>query len=180
LGSARDSTKESSLTSKAFNVLGSLPSRRPVDVLKGDQIQNSFSEKFTRKLVYLAADLFLPNSPRSSLHPNNTNRINKRMTAFPNAKSTLLIAIDTVTRPYANATATTQETVSRVSSSNLSSIDDDGELFVSSCSGGFSKKQLPSSFPLVAYGRMHGKRRPGLLDQAQRDNGQARPQSSWP
>jgi hypothetical protein len=27
----------------------------------------------------------------------------------------------------------------------LSSIDDDGELLVSSCSGRFSKKQLPSS-----------------------------------
>jgi hypothetical protein len=52
--------------------------------------------------------------------------------------------------------------VNRVSSSNLSSIDDDGELLVSSCSGRFSKKQLPSSFPLVTYGRMHGKRRTGL------------------
>ncbi len=38
--------------------------------------------------------------------------------------------IDTVTWPYADAAATTQETVSRVSSSNLSSIDDDGELHV--------------------------------------------------
>jgi hypothetical protein len=84
------------------------------------------------------------------------------MTALPNAKSTLLVAIDTVTRPYADATATTQETVSQVSSSNLSSIDDDVELLVSSCSGGFSKKQLPSSFPLVTYGRMHGKQRTGL------------------
>ncbi len=71
------------------------------------------------------------------------------MTALPNAKSTLLIAIDTVTRPYANATATTQETVSQVLSSNLSSIDDDGELLVSFCLGGCSKKHLPSSFPLV-------------------------------
>ena len=32
------------------------------------------------------------------------------MTALPNAKSTLSIVIDTVTRPYANAAATTQET----------------------------------------------------------------------
>jgi hypothetical protein len=38
--------------------------------------------------------------------------------------------IDMVTRPYADAAATMQETVSRVSSSNLSSIDDDGELLV--------------------------------------------------
>jgi hypothetical protein len=67
LGSAGDSTTESSLTSKAFNVLGVVVILRPVDVFKGDQIQNSFCEKFTRKLIYLAADLFLPNSPRSSL-----------------------------------------------------------------------------------------------------------------
>ena len=66
------------------------------------------------------------------------------MTALPNAKSTLSIAIDTVTsRPYAEAAATTQETVCRVSSSKLSSIDDDGELLVSSCSGRFSKKLYP-------------------------------------
>jgi hypothetical protein len=80
------------------------------------------------------------------------------MTALPNAKSMLSIAIntDTVTRPYTHATDTTQETVSRVSSLNLSSIDDNGELGVSFCSGRFSEKQLPSLFPLVAY-------RPGLL-----------------
>ncbi len=30
---------------------------------------------------------------------------------------------------------------------------------MSSCLGRFSKKQLPSLFPLVTYGRMHGKRR---------------------
>jgi hypothetical protein len=101
------------------------------------------------RTIYFAADLFLPNSHRSSLQQNKTNRINKRMTALPNAKSTLSIAIDTVTRPYANVTATTQETVSRVSSSNLSSIDDDGELLVSSCLGGCSKKHLSSLFPLV-------------------------------
>jgi hypothetical protein len=53
------------------------------------------------------------------------------------------------------------------------------ELLVSSCLGHFSKKQLPSSFPLVTYGRMHGKRRTGL-DGVQRDNGQTRPWSSWP
>jgi hypothetical protein len=62
--------------------------------------------------IFLAADFFLPNSPRSSLHPINTNRINKWMMALADAKSTLSIAIDTVTRPYAYATATTQETVS--------------------------------------------------------------------
>ena len=55
------------------------------------------------------------------------------MTALPNAKSRLSSAIDTVTKPYANATATTQEMVSQVLSSNLSSINDDGELLVSSC-----------------------------------------------
>ncbi len=135
--------------------------------------------KFTQKLIYLAADLFLPNSPRSSLHPNNTNRINKRMMALPKANSTLLIAIDTVTRPYANATATTQKTVSRMSSLNLSSIDDNGELLVSSCLGRLSKKQLPSLFPLVTYRKMHGKRRT-RLDGVHRNNGQTRPWSSWP
>jgi hypothetical protein len=179
LGSAGDSTKESSLTSKASMSWGSLPIPQTCRCFQGDQIQNSFCEKFTRKLIYFAIDLFLPNSPRSSLHPNNTNRINRRMTALPNAKKTLLIAIDMVIRLYADATATTQETVSRVSSSNLSSIDDDGELLVSSCLGCFSKKQLPSLFPLVTYGRMHGKQRTGL-DGVQRDNGQTRPWSSWP
>ena len=104
------------------------------------------------------ADLFLPNSPRSSLQPNKTNRINKRMTALPNAKSTLSIAIDTVTRPYADPTATTQETVSRVPSSNLSSINVDGELGVSSCSGRLS------SFPLVTYGWIPGNRGPGSME----------------
>ena len=125
---------------QGFQCLGGRCHPQTCRCFKGDQIQNSFCEKFTRKLIYLAADLFLPNSPRSSLHPNNTNRINERMTALPNAKSTLSIAINTVTRPYAaDATATTQETVSRVSSSNLrSSIDDNGELLVSSCSGRFS------------------------------------------
>ena len=129
--------------------------------------------------IYFAADLFLPNSPRSFLQPNKTNRINKKMTAFPNARSMLSCAIDTVTRPYADATATTQETVSRVSSSNLSSIDDDGELLVSFCLGHFSKKQLPSLFPLVTYGQMHGKRRTGL-DGVHRDSGQTWPRSSRP
>ena len=123
---------------QGFQCLGGCCHPQTRRCFQGDQIQNSFCEKFTRKLIYLAADLFLPNSPRSSLHPNNTTRINERMTALPNAKSTLSIAIDTVTRPYADAAATTQETVSRVSSSNLSSIDYDGELLVSSCSGRFS------------------------------------------
>jgi hypothetical protein len=54
-------------------------------------------------------NIFLLNSPRSSLYPNNTNRKNKRMTAFPNARSMLSSGIDTVSRPYADATATTQE-----------------------------------------------------------------------
>jgi len=101
------------------------------------------------------------------------------MTALPNAKSTLLIAINTVPRPYADATATTQETLSRVSSSNLSSVDDDGELLVSFGLGRFSKKQLSSLFPLVTDGRMHGKQRTGL-DGVQRNKGQTRPRSSLP
>jgi len=42
------------------------------------------------------------------------------MTAFPNAKGLLSIAIETVERPYSDAAATTQET-----------------------------NQLPSSFPLI-------------------------------
>ena len=84
------------------------------------------------------------------------------MTALPNAKSMLWSAIDTVNKPYADATATTQERVSRVSSSNFSSIDDDGELFLSSClGGGCCNAPLPSSFPLVVYGLIGG---PGLLD----------------
>ena len=89
------------------------------------------------------------------------------MTALPNAKSMLSSAIDTVNKPYADATATTQETVSRVSSSNFSSIDENVKngLFLSSCSGGGCyNAPLPSSFPLVAIGRMHGKRRrPGAM-----------------
>jgi hypothetical protein len=64
------------------------------------------------------------------------------MTALPNAKSILSSAIDTVNKLYADATATTQETVSRVLSSNFSSIDENGETFLiggifsSSCPGG--------------------------------------------
>ena len=80
-------------------------------------------------------------------------------------------AIDTVNKPYANATATTQETVSRVLSSNFSSIDEDGEI-LSSCSGGSCTKQLPSSFPLVSNGRMHRKRRTGR-DGVHRDSATA-------
>jgi hypothetical protein len=59
------------------------------------------------------------------------------MTVLPNTKSMLSSAIDWVIKPYADTTATTQEPVSRVSSSNLRSIDNDGKLLVSSCSGGF-------------------------------------------
>ena len=53
------------------------------------------------------------------------------MTALPNAKSMLSSATDTVNKPYADATATMQETVSQVST-NFSSIDENG-LFLSSC-----------------------------------------------
>jgi hypothetical protein len=114
LGLARDSTKESSFTtSKAINVLGVIVILRPVDVFKGIKFKTHFAKKLHGNYyIYFAADIFLPNSPRSSLHPNNTNRINRRMTALPNTKSTLLIAINTVTRPYTNGTATTQETES--------------------------------------------------------------------
>jgi hypothetical protein len=41
------------------------------------------------------------------------------MTALPNAKSTLSSAIDTDNKPYADATATTQETVNGESSVKL-------------------------------------------------------------
>ena len=67
VGSAGDSTTESSLTSKAFNVLGVVVILRPVDVLKGVKFKTHFAKKLHGKLIYLAADLFLPNSPRSSL-----------------------------------------------------------------------------------------------------------------
>ena len=49
-----------------------------------------------------------------------------------------------------------RETVSRVSSLNFSSIDNDGELLVCPCSGAYSK-QLPSLFPLLAKRWMHWK-----------------------
>jgi hypothetical protein len=139
LGSAGDSIKESSLTTKAPNVLEVIAIRCPVNVVVWIEFKIHFAKFYTKlKTIYLAAtaDPF-PNSPRSSFQPNRTSRINKRMTALQNAKSTLSSAIDTVTKPYANATATTQETVSQVSSSNLSSIDNDGKLLVSSCLGGF-------------------------------------------
>ncbi len=44
LGSAGDSTKESSLTSKAFNVLGVVVIHRPVDVLKGIKFKTQFAK----------------------------------------------------------------------------------------------------------------------------------------
>ena len=160
---------------------GSLPSSGLSMFSLGSNSKLIFRKNYTEiRTIYFATDLFLPNSPRSSLQQNKTNRINKRMTALPNAKSMLSIAIDTVTRPYADATATTQETVSRVLSLNLFSIDDNGELGVSFCSGRFSENQLPSSFPLVAYGRMHGKWRTGLVEGVQRNNRQTRPRSCWP
>ena len=52
---------------QGFQCLGGRCHPQTCRCFKGDQIQNSFCEKFTRKLIYLAADLFLPNSPRSSL-----------------------------------------------------------------------------------------------------------------
>ena len=140
MGSSGDSIKESSLTTKASNVLEVVVIRCLVVVVVWIKFEIHFAKFYAEvKIIYLAAtaDRFLPNSPRSSFQPNRTNRINKRMMALPNAKSTLSSAIDTVTKPYADATATTQEMVNQVSSSNLSSIDDDGKLLVSSCLGGF-------------------------------------------
>jgi hypothetical protein len=51
---------------------------------------------------------------------------------------------------------------------------------LSSCSGGgCCSAPLPSSFPLVTIGRMHGKRRTGR-DGVHRDSGQTSPRSSRP
>jgi hypothetical protein len=44
VGSAGDSNKESSLTSKAFNVLGVVAIPQTCRCFQGDQIQNSFCE----------------------------------------------------------------------------------------------------------------------------------------
>jgi hypothetical protein len=61
---------------------------------------------------------------RISLRPNNTNKMASEMMAFANANGMLFSAIDTIARPYAQATAMTQKTVSLVASLNLSSIND--------------------------------------------------------
>jgi len=90
----------------------------------------------------------------------------------------LLRAIEMVVRPYANVTATTQETVSQVLSSNLSSINNNGELLASCLYSGDCSKQLPSLFPLVRKGQMHGKWRTGY-EGGVHDNRQTRPWSSW-
>jgi hypothetical protein len=47
LGSAGDSTTESSLTSKAFNVLGVVVILRPVDVFKGIKFKTHFAKIYT-------------------------------------------------------------------------------------------------------------------------------------
>jgi hypothetical protein len=83
---------------------------------------------YGKLIIYFAADLFFQNFPKNSLHPNKMNGINRKMTVMPNAKGMLSRAINTVTRPYADATATTLEMVTQVSSSNFSFINDDGEL----------------------------------------------------
>jgi hypothetical protein len=67
LGSAGDSTTESSLTSKAFNVLEVVVILRPVDVFKRGSNSKLILRKIYTEINYFAADLFLPNSPRSSL-----------------------------------------------------------------------------------------------------------------
>ncbi len=143
VGSAGDSIKESSLATKDYNVLEVVATLCPVNVVVWIKLEIHFAKFYMEvKTIYLVAtaDRFFPNSYRSSFQPNRTNRINKRMTVLPNAKTMLSSAIDTVTKPYADATATTQETVSRVSSSNFSSIDDNGKLLVSSCLGGLLKQ----------------------------------------
>jgi hypothetical protein len=53
LGSAGDSTKESSLTSKAFNVLGVVAILRPVDVFVGIKFKTHYAKSVTRHLNYL-------------------------------------------------------------------------------------------------------------------------------
>ena len=87
------------------------------------------------------------------------------MTALPNAKSMLPSAIDTDNKPYADATATTQETVSQVSSSNFSSIDDDGELSLSSSrDGAVVMLHSRHRFLLSRTDECTGNGGPGLLD----------------
>ncbi len=109
LGSSGDSKKESL---QGFQCLGVVAIHTPVVVVVWIKFETHFSKFKTKvRTIYLAAaaDLFLPNSPRSSFQPNRTNRINKRMTALANAKSTLSSAIDTVTKPYADVTAIMQD-----------------------------------------------------------------------
>jgi len=109
----------------------------PLDVFVGIKIKTHFAKFYMEvRTISILPLIFSCRTLPGPRQPNNTNRINKRITALPNAKSMLLNMINTVTKPYTDATATTQETVIRVSSSNLSSIDDDGELLVSSCYGG--------------------------------------------
>jgi hypothetical protein len=86
------------------------------------------------------------------------------MMALPNAKSTLTIAINTVTRPYADAAATTQETVSRVSSSNLSYIDDDGELLCLPARGAFLRSSSLLHFLSSSTDKCMGNRGPGSME----------------
>ena len=75
------------------------------------------------------------------------------MTAFPNARSMLSSAIDTVSRPYADATATMKETVSRVSSSNFSSIDE-----------AFPRSSSLLCFLLLCTDECTGNGGPGLME----------------
>ncbi len=178
MGSAGDSTKESFTTHK-FNVLWVIVILCPVDVFVGIKTKTHFAKSVTQYLNYLVCGGPFLVELSQELSPTKQNDQDQQKKDDGVSERQKYAVIDTVTRPYADATATMQETVSRVSSSNFSSIDDDGELFVSSCLGGFSKKQLPSLFPLVPYRGMHGKRRTGL-ERLQRDKGQTRPRSCWP
>ena len=53
LGSDGDSTKESSLTSKAFNVLGVVAILRPVEVFVGIKFKTHFAKNVTQYFNYL-------------------------------------------------------------------------------------------------------------------------------
>ena len=87
LGSAGDSSKSPPSPPRLSMSWWSLPSSDLPRFSLGSNVNIILQKIFHR--IYFVADLFLPNSPRSSLHPNNSNRINKRLTALPNAKSTL-------------------------------------------------------------------------------------------
>ena len=71
---------------------------------------------------YLVVDATCRGLARKQSRPKRTKTMKSKMIAFTNASVTLLREIKTVTNPYEQTAATIQETVRRVSSSNLSSI----------------------------------------------------------